>query len=115
MLCNDTGTGFVCFIMLFNLVRVRFTKGNLLVSPLNVSQLRRPNFGHSVFTSFLSRFFCADELIQFTAVLWLREFLTLSGRAMIPYCASILSAVLPCVSYERCKFSILLKHTIILD
>ena len=48
-----------------------------------------------------------DELIQFTAVLWLREFLTLSGRAMIPYCANILSAVLPCVSYEHCKFSIL--------
>ena len=46
-----------------------------------------------------------DEIIQFTAVLWLREFLSLSGRAMIPYCANILSAVLPCVSYEHCKFN----------
>ncbi|XP_028392821.1 protein VAC14 homolog [Dendronephthya gigantea] len=47
----------------------------------------------------------SDQLIQFTAVLWLREFLTLSGRTMIPFCANILSAVLPCVSLETCKFN----------
>lgn len=47
----------------------------------------------------------SDEIIQFTAVLWLREFLSLSGRTMIPYCANILSAILPCVSYEHCKFN----------
>ena len=44
--------------------------------------------------------FRLDEVIQFTAITWLREFVALSGRTMLPFCASILSAVLPCVSYD---------------
>lgn len=47
----------------------------------------------------------SDEIIQFTAIIWLREFITLSGRTMIPFCANILTAVLPCVSYEHCTFN----------
>ena len=59
--------------------------------------------------------FPVDEIIQFTAILWLREFLTLAGRAMIPFCGNILMAVLPCVSYEHCKFSILSSKLIARD
>ncbi|BFZ12886.1 hypothetical protein BsWGS_15925 [Bradybaena similaris] len=42
----------------------------------------------------------ADDLIQFTAITWLREFIALSGRAMLPHMAGILNAVLPCLSYS---------------
>ncbi|XP_059156655.1 protein VAC14 homolog [Physella acuta] len=42
----------------------------------------------------------SDDLIQFTALTWLREFIALSGRAMLPHVAGILSAVLPCLSYS---------------
>ena len=42
----------------------------------------------------------ADELVQFTAILWIRNFLKLSGRTMLPFACGILIAVLPCLSYE---------------
>ncbi|CAL1543961.1 unnamed protein product [Lymnaea stagnalis] len=42
----------------------------------------------------------SDDLIQFTAITWLREFIALSGRAMLPHMAGILSAVLPCLAYN---------------
>ncbi|GFS06659.1 protein VAC14 homolog [Elysia marginata] len=42
----------------------------------------------------------ADDLIQFTAISWLREFINLAGRSMLPHVAGILSAVLPCLSYS---------------
>ncbi|XP_055892261.1 protein VAC14 homolog [Biomphalaria glabrata] len=41
-----------------------------------------------------------DDLIQFTAITWLREFIAYSGRAMLPHTAGILSAVLPCLAYN---------------
>eukprot|EP00058_Branchiostoma_floridae_P019480 XP_002604970.1 hypothetical protein BRAFLDRAFT_92612 [Branchiostoma floridae] len=41
-----------------------------------------------------------DELLQLTAIMWLKEFILLSGRAMLPFAAGILTAVLPCVAYE---------------
>lgn len=41
----------------------------------------------------------ADDLTQYTAITWLREFVTLSGRTMLPHMAGILSAILPCLSY----------------
>eukprot|EP00111_Clytia_hemisphaerica_P021141 TCONS_00062279-protein len=44
-----------------------------------------------------------DEIIQFTAVTWLKEFVSLSGRTMLPFCALILSSILPCVSYDQPK------------
>ncbi|KAK7493852.1 hypothetical protein BaRGS_00014993, partial [Batillaria attramentaria] len=40
-----------------------------------------------------------DDLIQYTAITWLREFVTLSGRTMLPHMAGILNAILPCLSY----------------
>jgi len=44
-----------------------------------------------------------DELIQFTAITWLKEFVALSGRTMLPFCALILSSILPCVSFDQPK------------
>ena len=41
-----------------------------------------------------------DDLTQYTAITWLREFVTLSGRTMLPHMAGILSAILPCLSYS---------------
>lgn len=44
-----------------------------------------------------------DEIIQFTAITWLKEFVALSGRTMLPFSALILSSILPCVSYDQPK------------
>jgi len=41
-----------------------------------------------------------ELILQFTAVIWLRVFVTLSGRTMLPFASGILTAVLPCVAYE---------------
>lgn len=41
-----------------------------------------------------------NELIQLTAITWLREFLNISGVAMLSYSSGIFSAILPCLSYE---------------
>ncbi|XP_053305099.1 protein VAC14 homolog isoform X2 [Spea bombifrons] len=47
-----------------------------------------------------------DELIQLTAMSWMREFLQLAGRIMLPYASGILTAVLPCLSYDDRKRNI---------
>jgi len=57
--------------------------------------------------SFFFTFF-SDEVIQFTAITWLREFITLSGRTTLPFNAGILKAILPCMAYEQDKQNILL-------
>uniref|UniRef100_A0A8C3V976 Protein VAC14 homolog n=1 Tax=Catharus ustulatus TaxID=91951 RepID=A0A8C3V976_CATUS len=49
----------------------------------------------------------ADDLIQLTAMCWMREFIQLAGRVMLPYSSGILTAVLPCLSYDDRKKSIL--------
>lgn len=41
-----------------------------------------------------------NELIQFIAISWLREFLGMSGNQMQPYFSGIFSAILPCLAYE---------------
>lgn len=41
-----------------------------------------------------------NELIQLTAITWLREFLNISGVAMLTYSSGIFSAILPCLAYE---------------
>jgi vacuole morphology and inheritance protein 14 len=41
-----------------------------------------------------------NELIQLTAITWLREFLQISGVGMLSYSSGIFSAVLPCLAYE---------------
>lgn len=48
-----------------------------------------------------------DDLIQLTAMCWLREFIQLAGRVMLPYSSGILTAVLPCLAYDDRKRSIL--------
>ncbi|XP_072403206.1 protein VAC14 homolog isoform X2 [Diabrotica undecimpunctata] len=41
-----------------------------------------------------------DDLVQFTAITWIKEFVQLSGPAMLPYMSGIFTAVLPCLSYD---------------
>ncbi|NXN44313.1 VAC14 protein, partial [Rhinoptilus africanus] len=48
----------------------------------------------------------ADDLIQLTAMCWMREFIQLAGRVMLPYSSGILTAVLPCLSYDDRKKNI---------
>jgi len=43
----------------------------------------------------------SDELVQGTAITWLKEFVQLSGRDMLPYASGILQATLPCLAYEN--------------
>lgn len=42
----------------------------------------------------------SDEMLQFTAITWIKEFVQLSGRTMLPFASGILTAVLPCLAYE---------------
>ncbi|CAF2317046.1 unnamed protein product [Rotaria sp. Silwood2] len=44
----------------------------------------------------------SDDLIQYTALYWLREFLNMSKchQVLLPHSAGLLSAVLPCFSYD---------------
>lgn len=58
----------------------------------------------------LSCFFPPDDLIQLTAMCWMREFIQLAGRVMLPYSSGILTAVLPCLSYDDRKKSILVPE-----
>lgn len=53
------------------------------------------------------RFLLPDDLIQLTAMCWMREFIQLAGRVMLPYSSGILTAVLPCLAYDDRKKSIL--------
>lgn len=41
-----------------------------------------------------------DELLQLTAITWIKEFVQLSGPLMLPYMSGILIAVLPCLAYD---------------
>ncbi|KAL3288363.1 hypothetical protein HHI36_002811 [Cryptolaemus montrouzieri] len=41
-----------------------------------------------------------DDLVQFTAITWIKEFVQLSGPQMLPYMSGIFTAVLPCLSYD---------------
>lgn len=44
-----------------------------------------------------------NDLIQLTAMTWMKEFIQLAGRVMLPYSSGILTAVLPCLSYDDRK------------
>uniref|UniRef100_W5MFI1 Protein VAC14 homolog n=1 Tax=Lepisosteus oculatus TaxID=7918 RepID=W5MFI1_LEPOC len=46
-----------------------------------------------------------NDLIQLTAMTWMREFIQLAGRVVLPYSSGILTAVLPCLSYDDRKKS----------
>lgn len=41
-----------------------------------------------------------DELVQFTAITWIKEFVQLSGPAMLPFMSGIFTAILPCLAFE---------------
>ncbi|XP_049788046.1 protein VAC14 homolog [Schistocerca cancellata] len=41
-----------------------------------------------------------DEVLQFTAITWIKEFVQLSGRMMLPFASGILTSTLPCLSYD---------------
>jgi vacuole morphology and inheritance protein 14 len=41
-----------------------------------------------------------NELIQLTAINWIREFLNISGVSMLSYSSGIFTAILPCLAYE---------------
>ncbi|OQV15099.1 Protein VAC14-like protein [Hypsibius exemplaris] len=41
-----------------------------------------------------------DELVQFTAVLWIKQFIKLAGPKMLPFTSGLLVAILPCLSLE---------------
>ena len=71
----------------------------LLISQLYITWLQ--------WSEFLSCFSPLDDVIQFTAITWLREFIILSGRTMLPFNAGILKAILPCMAYEQDKQNIL--------
>lgn len=43
----------------------------------------------------------ANELIQFTAIAWIREFVQLSGADMLAFASGIFTAVLPCLAYTN--------------
>jgi len=45
---------------------------------------------------------CLGQIIQLTALEWLKTFLKMAGSPspMLPFTANILSAILPCLSYE---------------
>ena len=42
-----------------------------------------------------------DGVIQYTALVWVKEFVSLSGRDMLPFASGILTAVLPCLAYDE--------------
>uniref|UniRef100_A0A0A9X6L4 Protein VAC14 homolog n=1 Tax=Lygus hesperus TaxID=30085 RepID=A0A0A9X6L4_LYGHE len=41
-----------------------------------------------------------DETLQMTALSWIKDFIHLSNKQMLPYASGILSAILPCFAYE---------------
>lgn len=46
-----------------------------------------------------------NDLIQLTAITWLREFLSISGVGMLSYASGIFTAILPCLAYDDTKKS----------
>ncbi|CAB3250954.1 unnamed protein product [Arctia plantaginis] len=41
-----------------------------------------------------------EELMQLTAITWIKEFVELAGASMLPYASGVLCAVLPCLAYH---------------
>uniref|UniRef100_A0A914W468 Protein VAC14 homolog n=1 Tax=Plectus sambesii TaxID=2011161 RepID=A0A914W468_9BILA len=40
-----------------------------------------------------------DDLVRFTALVWLQEFLTIGGVKMLPFASGYMTALLPCLNY----------------
>uniref|UniRef100_UPI00358FE29E protein VAC14 homolog isoform X2 n=1 Tax=Myxine glutinosa TaxID=7769 RepID=UPI00358FE29E len=45
----------------------------------------------------------SDEVTQLTAMTWVREFVELAGRCLLPFAAGILAAALPCLGCDDTK------------
>lgn len=71
------------------------------------------SLSHLCLSCFVVFFFPPDDLIQLTAMCWMREFIQLAGRVMLPYSSGILTAVLPCLSYDDRKKSILVPELLL--
>ncbi|XP_046661939.1 protein VAC14 homolog [Homalodisca vitripennis] len=41
-----------------------------------------------------------DDLVQFTAITWIKEFVQLAGKEMLPFTSGIMMAILPCLAYD---------------
>lgn len=41
-----------------------------------------------------------NELIKYTAIIWIRDFVQLSGPKMLSFASGIFTAILPCLAYE---------------
>nr|XP_049701355.1 protein VAC14 homolog isoform X2 [Helicoverpa armigera] len=41
-----------------------------------------------------------EEMLQLTAITWIKEFVELAGAGMLPYASGVLCAVLPCLAYS---------------
>ncbi len=41
-----------------------------------------------------------DEVVQHTALVWLKEFLTLGGPELLKYSSGYIMAILPCLAYR---------------
>jgi len=48
-------------------------------------------------------FILLGQIIQLTALEWMKTFLEMAGPPMLPFTANILTAILPCLSYETDK------------
>lgn len=55
----------------------------------------------------MSRDLLAEDLIQFTALTWMKTFLGLAQRSMMGFTANFLVSILPCVAYDSSKARIL--------
>ena len=53
----------------------------------------------------------SDKCIQFTALMWMKTFLTLAQRSMMVFTSNILVSILPCVAYDNDKSRIPSQHT----
>lgn len=48
----------------------------------------------------------SEELVQYTAITWMKEFVTLAGRTLLPHASGILEAVLPALAYDDSRKNI---------
>lgn len=57
---------------------------------------------------FINSTFFVGQIIQQTALQWMKTFLELAGAPLLPFTANILTAILPCLSYDSEKMVV--KH-----
>lgn len=65
----------------------------LIVHAQSQGKTRFLDFNIQILTIFI-----LDEVVQYIALVWLREFLSLNGTQMLQFASGYLTAVLPCLS-----------------